>query len=84
MQTRVNSGKADRPLKATIHEFIAEHEEVMKGQVARATLRDHVRALRFFEKFIGNGLLLSKTKPRHAEAFVAHRLSTVSSIATVN
>ena len=34
-------GRADRPRKVTIHEFIGEHEEVMKGQVAYATLRDH-------------------------------------------
>jgi len=84
LQARVNSGKADRPVKATIHEFIAEHEDVMKGQVAYATLKDHVRALRFFEKFIGSKFLLSKIKPRHAEAFIAHRLSTVPSVATVN
>ncbi|MBN2138448.1 MAG: site-specific integrase [Sedimentisphaerales bacterium] len=84
LQARVNLGRADRPRKVTIHEFIVEHEEVMKGQVAYATLRDHVRALRFFEKFIGSKFLLSKTKPRHAEAFIAHRLSTVPSVATVN
>ncbi len=28
--------------------------------------------------------MLSKIKPRHAEAFIAHRLSTVPSVATVN
>jgi len=84
LQAQVNLGRADRPRKVTIHEFISEHEEVMKGQVAYATLRDHVRALRFFEKFIGGSFLLSKIKPRHAEAFVAYRLSTVPSVATVN
>ncbi len=84
LQAQVNLGRADRPRKVTIHEFIGEHEEVMKGQVAYATLRDHVRALRFFEKFIGGSFLLSKIKPRHAEAFIAYRLSTVPSVATVN
>jgi integrase len=43
-----------------------------------------VRALRFFEKSIGSEFLLSKIKPRHAEAFIAYRLSTVPSVATVN
>ena len=28
--------------------------------------------------------MLSKIKPRHAEAFIAHRLSTVPSVSTVN
>lgn len=84
LQAQVNLGRADRPRKVTVHEFIGEHEEVMNGQVAYATLRDHVRALRFFEKFIGRSFLLSKIKPRHAEAFIAYRLSTVPSVATVN
>ena len=84
LQSRVCLGKADRPKKITLHQFRLEHECVMKGQVAYATLRDHVRALKFFEKFIRESTLLSKIKPRHAEAFVAHRLSTVPSIATVN
>jgi len=56
----------------------------MKGQVAYATLDDQRRALQFFENFIGGSIILSKIKPRHAEAFIAHRLSTVPSIATVN
>jgi integrase len=56
----------------------------MRGQVAYATLKDNMRALRFFEKFIGESFLLSKIKPRCAEAFIAHRLSTVPSVATVN
>ena len=71
LQSQVNLGRADRPRKVTIHEFIGEHEEVMKGQVAYATLRDHVRSLRFFEKFIGGSFLLSKLKPRYAEAVFA-------------
>jgi len=56
----------------------------MKGQVAYATLDDQKRALKFFENFIGGSVLLSKIKPRHAEAFIAHRLSTVPSVSTVN
>ena len=56
----------------------------MKGQRSDATLDDQNRALRFFEKFIGESVLLSKIKPRHAEAFIAHRLSTVPSVSTVN
>jgi integrase len=84
LQAQVNLGRADRPRKVTINDFIDEHEEVMKGQVAYATLKDHVRALRFFEKSIGESFPLSKIKPRQAEAFVAHRLSSVPSVATVN
>ena len=67
LQAQVNLGRADKPRKVTIHKFIGEHEKVMKGQVAYATLKNHVRALRFFEKFIGESFPLSKIKPRHAE-----------------
>jgi len=84
LQAQVNLGRADKPRKVTMHEFIGEHEKVMKGQVAYATLKDQLRALRFFEKSIGESFLLSKIKPRHAEAFIAQRLSTVPSVATVN
>jgi integrase len=84
LQERVCLGKADKPKKVTLHEFCLEHEQVMKGQVAYATLDDQNRALRFFKNFIGGSVLLSKIKPRHAEAFIAHRLSTVPSVSTVN
>ena len=84
LQKRVCLGKADKPKKVTLHEFRLEHEQVMKGQVAYATLDDQNRALRFFENFIGGSVLLSKIKPRQAEAFIAHRLSTVPSVSTVN
>ena len=84
LQKRVCLGKADKPKKVTLHEFRLEHEQVMKGQVAYATLYDQNRALRFFENFIGGSVLLSKIKPRQAEAFIAHRLSTVPSVSTVN
>jgi hypothetical protein len=84
LQAQVNLGRADKPRKVTMHEFINEHEKVMNGQVAFATLKDQLRALRFFEKSIGESFILSKVKPRHAEVFVAQHLSTVPSIATVN
>ncbi len=84
LQNRVCLGNADKPEKITLHEFRLEHEQVMKGQVAYATLDDQKRALKFFENFIGGSVLLSKIKPRHAEAFIAHRLSTVPSVSTVN
>jgi integrase len=77
-------GRADKPQKITLQEFRLEHEQVMKGQVAYATLNEQLRALRFFENFIGGSILLSKIKPRNAEAFVSHRLSTVPSVATAN
>jgi integrase len=84
LQNQVLLGRADKPQKITLHEFRLEHEHVMQGQVAYATLVDQKRALRFFENFIGGSFPLSKIKPRHAEAFIAHRLSTVPSVATVN
>ena len=74
MQSRVCLGKADKPPKLTLKEFRLEHERVMKGRVAYATLDDQSRALRLFENFIGESILLSRIKPRHAEAFIACRL----------
>jgi integrase len=84
LQDQVKHGRQDRPEKVTLHEFIREHTQVMKGQVAYATLSDQRRALELFEKFISEPILLSRITARHAEAFVAHRLSNVPSIATVN
>lgn len=84
LQNRVNLGRSDRPPQITLHDFRREHQKVMKGQVPDTTLNNHIRALRFFENFIGGSILLQNIKPRHAEAFIAHRLSTVPSIATVN
>lgn len=84
LQNRVNLGRADKPQEITLQGFRLEHEQVIKGQVAYATLYDQLRVLRFFENFIGGSILLSKVKPRNAEAFIAHRLSTVPSVSTVN
>ena len=84
LQEEVNHGKADRPTKISLREFIAEHEKVMLGQVAHATLYGQVRSLRFFEKFIGGSILIANVKHRDAEAFIAHRLKSGSAIATAN
>ena len=85
LHKRVRLGKADRPQKVTLHEFRVEHEQVMKGQVAYGTIQEHRRALQLFENFIGGSIVLSRIKPRHAEAFVADRLASHEvSIGTVN
>ena len=56
----------------------------MKGQVACATLKGQVRALSMFADHIGTDRPLVKITPRLAESFVAHRLSEVPSVNTVN
>ena len=84
LQEDVNRGKADRPDKITLSAFAKEHEKVMAGQVAYATLCDQIRALKFFENFIGGLTLLANIKPRDAEAFIAHRLKSGSAIETAN
>jgi integrase len=84
LQTRVRLNKADRPKKITLNEFRLEHERVMIGQVAYGTVQEHVRALRLFENFIGGSILLSRIRPRNAEAYVAHRLALGRSPMTVN
>ena len=84
LQNRVCLGKADKPQKITLHEFRLEHEQVMKGQVAYATLDDQKRALKLFENYIGGSIVLSKIQPRNAEAFIAHRLASGCRPATAN
>lgn len=84
LQKRVCLGKADKPKKVTLHEFCLEHEQVMKGQVAYGTIQEHMRALKFFENYIGGSIMLSKIQPRNAEAFIAHRLASGCCPATAN
>jgi integrase len=84
IQEQVNLGRSDRPQRITLHNFIDEHEKVMAGQVACGTIQDQMRALKLFEKFIGGLIVLNKIQPRHAEAFIANRLASDLSVATVN
>jgi len=83
-QNCVNLGKAYKPKKITLEDFIREHKKVMKGQVAYATLQDQLRALRLFENYIGGSIVLHKIRPCHAEAFIAYRLASGLRTATVN
>jgi integrase len=84
LQEQVSLGRADKPANIRLHNFIGEHAEVMKGQVAYATLQDQIRALKLFENYIGSSITLCKIQPRHAEGFVAKRLASGLKIATVN
>ena len=84
LQKRVCLGKADKPKKITLREFRLEHEQVMKGQIAYGTIQEHMRALKFFENYIGSSIVLSKIQPRDAEAFIASRLESGCRTATVN
>lgn len=84
LQEEVNKGKADRPSRITLHEFIIEHGKLMQGQVAYATLVDQMRALRFFENFIGGSTVLTSIHSRQAEGFIAQRFTSGISAATVN
>jgi integrase len=84
MQARVNNRKQDRPKPITLHDFIQEHDEVMKGQVALATLTEQMRALRMFEKFIGGSVKIHQIRPQDAEEFIAHRLTFNLATATIN
>ncbi len=84
LQEDVNRGRADRPEKITLNLFAKEHRKVMVGQVAYATLCDQMRALRFFENFIGGSKLLKNIQARDAEAFIAHRLASDIAVSTVN
>lgn len=84
LQNLVNLGKADKPPKITLHEFRLEHKRVMRGQVAYGTLQVQMQSLKLFENYIGGSIVLYKIQPRHAEAFIAHRLASGLKTATVN
>jgi len=84
LQMQVDRGKPDKPRKMTLHDFICEHETVMVGQVACATLYDQVRALRLFEKYIGGSIPLRRIRPSQAEGFIASRISSGVTVGTVN
>jgi len=84
IQNRVCLGRADKPEKITLKKFRLEHELVMRGQVAYGTLQEHMRALRLFDNYIGGSIVLGKNQPRNAESFIADRLASGLSVATVN
>ena len=84
LQGRIAIGKQDKPAKITLSDFMEEHTRVMTGQVAHASLADQKRALRLFEKYIGGRIGLHELKPRHAESFIAHRLSCGIAVGTAN
>jgi len=84
LQGRVEIGKQDKPAKIALSDFMEEHASVMTGQVAYASLVDQKRALRLFEKYIGGRIGLHEIKPRHAESFISHRLSSGIAVGTAN
>ena len=84
LQGRVILGRVDRPTKMTLHDYAHEHKKVMTGQIACATLQIQMQVLGLFENYIGSSISLHKIRPRDAEAFVADRLRTGLSTATVN
>lgn len=83
-QSDVRNSKADPPPKISFEDFLAEHEKIMNGQVAKSTLSDHMRALRMFMEHVGKSVRLQKISPKQAECFIAARLSSSVTVATVN
>jgi integrase len=83
-QSQVQKGKADIPASISLREFVSEHREVMRHQVARSTLCDQMRALRMFMKHIGKNIPLKEVTARHAESFIAVRLKSGVKTATAN
>ncbi len=84
IECQVHRREQDRPGPIMFHEFSTEHVKIMQGQVAHATLCDQARALKLFEDFVGGSVMLQQIRPRHAEAFVAKRLASGVTVATVN
>jgi len=84
VQGEVNKGKADKPRRIMLGEFITEHEKIMANRVAYATLKDQLRALNIFADHIGRDIFFEYIRPKHAESFLAKRSSEDISVASVN
>lgn len=82
-QTDARNGKADLPARISLKDFAEEHLELMKGQVAVKTLREHERALRYLLQIVGNRPF-GKISPQHAEMYVKCRHETGVSPSTIN
>ena len=83
-QQDVCKGKTDPPEDISLGAFAEEHGKVMRGQIARESLADQVRALRMFMEHVGSKTYLKDVRSRHAESFVAARLASGIKVATVN
>jgi integrase len=83
-QPEVDDSKGDPPEDITLGKFLREHEKTMRSQVALETLADQIRALKMLASHVGKNVLLKEIQPRHAEVFLAWRLSTGRRPATVN
>ena len=83
-QSEVRKGKIDPPRVITLEFFINEHKQVMKGQVACATLKIQMRALTLFADHVGRDRPLVKITPRQAESFIAQRLADGLAVSSVN
>ena len=83
-QSDVRNSRADPPPRIALEDFVAEHEKVMVGQVAPATLSDQMRALRMFMAHVPKNIRLRNILPRHAESFIAARLASGVKVGTAN
>ena len=52
--------------------------------MAYGTLQEHMQALKLFENYIGDSVVLSRIHARNAESYIAHRLASGLSVASVN
>lgn len=84
IQARAVKGQSDKPQRITLWAFRSEHERIMVGQVAAKTLKEHTRALRLFAHHVGDNVPLFRISARHAESFVAKRLTQGLAVGTVN
>ncbi|MHC4759198.1 MAG: hypothetical protein ACYTE8_11125 [Planctomycetota bacterium] len=77
LQEDVNSGRQNMPTKMRLQDFIKEHEKLMQGQVAHATLVEQMRELKLFEKFIGRSIQLAKITRRDSNPQPSDRQSEI-------
>lgn len=83
-QQEVRQGKADPPRSITLKDFAREHLALLKGSVARKTLKVHRSALEELAEAVGPHLLLRRIAVRDIERFKSRRLATGVSPATAN
>ncbi len=83
-QNEVREGKPDPCPQITLKEFRREHKELMKGNLAYATLRLHLAVMKELAECFGWNRMLHTVATRDLEWFRAKRLRTGLSPSSAN
>ncbi len=83
-QNQVREGKGDPCPEVSLKDYVREHEELMKGNLAPKTLRLHAVTMRLLAESVGSNRMLHKITSRDIERFRAGRLGTGLAASSAN